>query len=190
MNHGLLADYQITALCKAGMLTPYIEDQRGKPSYGLGSAGYDLRLGKTFLVHQAHKTGTLDPLENNEALFKKVEADDVFYLQPHTQVLAETYETFNMPNDVTGQVIGKSSYARLGLLVNCTPVEPGWKGVLTLELANLSPLPIALHVGQGIAQALFFRSSRPMRTYAEKETNGGYQNQLGVTLPNGKGSER
>ena len=183
--NGMLADYQINELCLTDkMLDPFIYDQRGKPSYGLGSTGYDLRLGTKFLVHQAYKTEILYPRQDNSCLFKRVEVSDVFYLQPHTQVLAETVEWFNMPDDVTSIILGKSSYARLGLLVNCTPAEPGWKGILTLELANLSALPIALHVGQGIAQALFFRSDRPGRTYAEKETTGGYQNQSGVTLPN------
>jgi len=182
---GLLTDEQIAYRCiDESMLDPFIPDQCGKPSYGLGSVGYDLRLGTKFLVHQAYKTECLDPRQDNSCLFKLVEVYDVFYLQPHTQVLGETAEWFNMPEDVTSIILGKSSYARLGLLVNCTPAEPGWRGILTLELANLSALPIALHVGQGIAQALFFQSDIPDRTYAEKETNGGYQNQKGVTLPN------
>jgi len=88
-----------------------------------------------------------------------------------------------MPDDVCGVCWGKSSYARCGLLVNVTPLEPGWKGILTIELANVSPYPIRMHVGQGIAQVVFFRGRRPKRTYAEKESGGGYQNQAGVTLP-------
>ena len=92
-------------------------------------------------------------------------------------------ERFHIPDDVAGVCWGKSSYARCGLLVNVTPLEPGWKGVLTIELANLSPLPIRLHIGQGIAQVVFFRGNRPLRTYAEKEAGGVYQNQPGVTLP-------
>jgi len=184
-THSILADFEIKELllAKEPMLDPYILDQRGKPSYGTGSFGYDLRLGSKFLVHKPHTSGTLDPLEDNSHLFKEVFEDKIFYLAPHTQVLAETVEWFNMPDDIVSIVLGKSSFARLGLLVNCTPAEPKWKGRLTMELANLSPLPIALHVGRGIAQALFFRGERPNRTYDEKEAGGIYQNQRGVTLP-------
>lgn len=182
---GILNDQEIYALCQSGqrMLSAFVPKQEGKPSYGLGSFGYDLRLGKRFLVHQPYKARILDPLTDSQDLFEEVVVEKVFYLDPHTQVLAETVETFNMPDDITGIILGKSSYARLGLLVNCTPAEAGWKGILTIELANLSPLPIALHVGQGIAQALFFRGERPERTYTEKEAGGIYQNQRGVTLP-------
>ena len=182
----ILNDVQIRELCEniyAPMLVPFVRDQRGKPSYGLDSFGFDLRLGNKFLVHKAHTSDTLDPLKDNSHLFKELIEDKIFYLAPHTQVLAETVEWFNMPADVVSIVLGKSSMARLGLLVNATPAEPNWKGRLTLELANLSPLPIALHVGQGIAQALFYRGERPDRTYTEKEAGGQYQNQSGVTLP-------
>ena len=165
------------------MLNPFISEQRGKPSYGLGSAGVDLRLGETFLLHKPHLSGTLDPLNVNNDLFKEVHEKEVFYLQPHTQVLAESVEWFNMPENVMSIILGKSSYARLGLLVNATPAENSWKGRLTLELGNLSSLPIVLHVGQGIAQALFFKVNRPERTYTEKESGGIYQNQQGVQLP-------
>ncbi len=88
-----------------------------------------------------------------------------------------------MPDDVCAVCWGKSSYARCGLLVNITPLEPGWKGILTMALINTTGSVIRLHVGQGIAQAVFFRGRRPKRTYAEKEAGGGYQNQSGVTLP-------
>ncbi|MBE0635213.1 dCTP deaminase, partial [Candidatus Bipolaricaulota bacterium] len=108
---------------------------------------------------------------------------DTFELLPGANVLSESVEWFNMPDDVCAVCWGKSSYARCGLLVNVTPLEPGWKGILTIELANISPYPIRLHVGQGIAQVVFFRGRRPNRTYAEKESGGGYQNQAGVTLP-------
>jgi len=184
-SFSILADFEIKELLLAEkpMLDPYILEQRGKPSYGLGSCGYDVRLGSKFLVHKPHTSGTLDPLKDNSHLFKDVFEDEIFYLAPHTQVLAETVEWWNMPEDVTSLILGKSSMARIGLLVNATPAEVNWRGRLTLELANLSSLPIALHVGQGIAQALFFRGQRPNRTYDEKEAGGIYQNQRGVTLP-------
>jgi len=125
----------------------------------------------------------LDPIDFPEHHFREYVAPDTFELLPGSQVLSESVEWFNMPDDVCGVCWGKSSYARCGLLVNVTPLEPGWKGILTIELANVSPYPIRMHVGQGIAQVVFFRGRRPKRTYAEKESGGGYQNQSGVTLP-------
>jgi len=185
MNQGILQDLEILYLCQGNkpMLDPFIGVQAGKPSYGLGSFGYDLRLGPNFLVHKRHKTAVLDPISPDESLFEKVMREDYFVLQPNSQVLAETVEWFNMPDDILAIISGKSSYARLGLLVNVTPAEAAWSGRLTLELANLSPLPIRLYVGRGIAQVIFFRGERPMRTYTEKEAGGAYQDQQGVTLP-------
>jgi dCTP deaminase len=183
--YGVLSDREITELCRVDvpMLDPFVPDQRGKPSYGLGSYGYDLRLGRRFLVPLGGVNKVLDPLCFPQEHFREVIAETTFELLPHSQVLSESVEWFNMPDDVCAVCWGKSSYARCGLLVNVTPLEPGWKGILTIELANVSPLPIRMHVGQGIAQVVFFRGRRPQRTYAEKESGGEYQNQAGVTLP-------
>ncbi len=185
MSYSILSDQEIAALCRSNppMLDPFVETQEGKPSWGLGSFGYDLRLGRKFLVPLGGVNAVLDPVNFPRGHFREVEAEDIFELAPNSQVLAESVETFHMPNDVVGVAWGKSSYARCGLLVNVTPLEPGWIGRLTLELANLSPLPIRMHIGQGIAQVVFFRGRRPGRTYAEKESGGGYQDQPGVTLP-------
>lgn len=182
---GVLSDQEITELCSGelSMLDPFIPEQRGKPSYGLGSFGYDLRLGKRFLVPLGGVNQVLDPIDFPEHHFREYVTADTFELLPGANVLSESVEWFNMPDDVCAVCWGKSSYARCGLLVNVTPLEPGWKGILTIELANISPYPIRLHVGQGIAQVVFFRGQRPNRTYAEKESGGGYQNQSGVTLP-------
>ncbi len=182
---GILSDHEIKALCrgKKGMLVPFVSTQKGRPSYGLSSYGYDLRLGHRFLVPLGGMNVVLDPIDFPEGHFRQIEATSVFELSPNSQVLAESVECFVMPDDVCGVCWGKSSYARCGLLVNVTPLEPGWRGILTIELANVSPLPIRLHVGQGIAQVVFFRGERPERTYSEKEAGGEYQNQQGVTLP-------
>ncbi len=183
--YGMLPDHEIAQLCSGDqpMLEPFIHDQRGKPSYGLGSFGYDLRLGNHFLVAIGSVNEILDPVDFPENHFREYEAGDTFELLPHSQVLSESVEWFNMPADVCAVCWGKSSYARCGLVVNITPLEPGWKGILTMALINVSRSPIRLHVGQGIAQVVFFRGRRPNRTYAEKESGGGYQNQPGVTLP-------
>lgn len=194
-NWGILSDQELRALCEGDiwMIDPFVPEQRGKPSYGLGSYGYDIRLGKRFLVPLGGVNAILDPLNFPSQHFREITVPDIevgnrvrggyFDLAPHSMVLAESIEWFNMPDDVLGICLGKSSYARCGLLVNATPLEAAWKGKLTLELNNLSPLPIRLHVGQGIAQVIFFRGRRPRRTYAEKEAGGVYQDQQGVTLP-------
>jgi len=185
MMSGILSDREIRALCAGGapMLDPFVPRQEGRPSYGLGSFGYDIRLGGRFLVPLGGVNAVLDPVGFPSGHFREIESVRTFELSPNSQVLAESVERFCMPDDVCAVCWGKSSYARCGLLVNVTPLEPGWRGVLTLELANLSPLPIRLHVGQGIAQVVFFRGDRPDRTYAEKEAGGAYQDQAGVTLP-------
>jgi len=185
MPAGILSDREIRALCEAEapMLSPFVSTQQGKPSYGLGSFGYDLRLGTRFLVPLGGVNAVLDPIDFPQGHFRRIEVTGSLELSPNSQVLAESVEHFAMPDDVCGVCWGKSSYARCGLLVNVTPLEPGWRGVLTIELANVSPLPIRLHIGQGIAQVVFFRGRRPDRTYGEKEAGGGYQDQAGVTLP-------
>lgn len=185
MGHGVLSDREIATLCtgETPMLSPFVPRQEGKPSYGLGSYGYDLRLGRRLLVPLGGLNVVLDPVTFPTNHFRAVEVEGTFELAPNAQVLAESVEWFRMPDDVCGVCWGKSSYARCGLLVNVTPLEPGWRGILTIELANVSPLPIRLHIGQGIAQVVFFRGERPNRTYAEKEAGGGYQDQPGVTLP-------
>ncbi len=185
MTQGILCDRDIAALCtgERPMLQPFVPHQQGRPSYGLSSCGYDLRLGARFLVPLGGVNTVLDPIDFPDGHFRTIEAEETFELSPNSQVLAESAERFDMPDDVCAVCWGKSSYARCGLLVNVTPLEPGWRGILTIELANVSPLPIRLHVGQGIAQVVFFRGSRPERTYNEKEGGGRYQDQAGVTLP-------
>jgi len=185
MPGGILSDHEIRELCSGAepMLSPFVSTQQGKPSYGLGSFGYDLQLGSRFLVPLGGVNAVLDPIDFPESHFRQIEVQGSLELSPNSQILAESVERFAMPDDVCGVCWGKSSYARCGLLVNVTPLEPGWRGILTIELANVSPLPIRLHVGQGIAQVVFFRGMRPERTYSEKESGGGYQDQTGVTLP-------
>ena len=354
MSWSILSDREIRELCEREppMIAPFVPRQEGKPSYGLGSFGYDIRLGKKFLVPLGGVNAVLDPVDFPKEHFRQIVIDPpprhaspvtrhgYFELAPHSQVLAESVEWFHMPDDVMGVCWGKSSYARCGLLVNVTPLECfddqteiltlegwkgfedlaegeivatlskdgvleyhpiiarqkrwyegeliaikgrsidllvtpehrlyvrrqgksdfellqagalegeqglvfkrgailsnkgqkhpmrlsppdeiqesawsrvpykgyvydvtvppnhtiyvrrngkavwsgncGWRGILTIELANLSPLPIRLHVGQGIAQVVFFRGRRPQRAYGEKEAGGVYQDQPGVTLP-------
>ena len=183
--YGVLSDREIAELCLGDqpMLDPFIPDQRGKPSYGLGSFGYDLRLGRQFLVPRDDVSEILDPVSFPQNHFRGHKASETFELPPNSQVLSESVERFSIPADVCAVCWGKSSYARCGLLVNITPLEPGWKGILTMALINTTHSIIRVHVGQGIAQVVFFRGRRPDRTYAEKEAGGEYQEQQGVTQP-------
>ena len=180
----ILNDREIARLCASEppLLKPFAGRQQGKPSYGLGSFGYDLRLGTKFLVPKA-RAPVFDVLRPAKDSFTEVEQETAFILDPGTFVLTEAVEHFTMPHDLYGIVDGKSTYARAGILVNVTAIEPGWRGVLTMEIANVGPMPVLLYPLQGIAQVAFFRGQRPERTYAEKEAGGVYQDQPGVSLP-------
>jgi deoxycytidine triphosphate deaminase len=137
MSFSILSDRQIAALCQGNnpLIEPFIPRQEGKPSYGLGSFGYDIRLGKKFLVPLGGVNATLDPVDFPREHFREIVAKEKFELAPHSQVLAESIETFHMPDDVMGVCWGKSSYARCGLLVNVTPLEcfDASTEILTLE---------------------------------------------------------
>jgi dCTP deaminase len=185
MKGAPLSDREIMMLCAGPrpMLSPFIPRQEGKPSYGLSSFGYDIRLGSQFLVPDMGSEFTLDPKGTPRGAFCAVIRETQFELLAGAFVLGESIEHFALPADVLGLCFGKSSYARCGLIVNLCPLEPDWRGRLTIALINTSPLPIRLHVGQGIAQVVFFRGERPTRTYSEKESGGAYQDQTGVTLP-------
>ncbi|MCX7977507.1 MAG: dCTP deaminase [Bdellovibrionaceae bacterium] len=181
----ILNDKEIAKLCRGPkpMIEPFEPEQRGMPSYGLGSFGYDIRLGERFLVPLHSKDGVASPLKNNEKHFVEVAFKDRCLLFPGTCILGESVEMFRIPDDVMCIAFGKSTYARLGVVPHVTPLESGWVGRLTIEIANTSKIPVELIVGQGIAQLIFFRGKRPKRTYPEK--GGIYQNQAGIKLPQG-----
>ena len=114
-------------------------------------------------------------------MWKKEVVQKFMVIQPNSIVLGHSVETFHMPDTVTAVCVGKSTFARLGLFVNITPLEAGWRGNLTIELTNSTPLPMRVYVDMGIAQLLFFEGERPDVTYADRK--GKYQDQTGVTLP-------
>lgn len=180
-----LSDREITILCAGPrpMIAPFVPHQEGKPSYGLGSFGYDIRLGSRFLIPAERSGAVLDPTGTAAETFRESACEGTFDLAPGMFVLGESVERFAMPPQILGLAFGKSSYARCGLIVNVTPLEPGWRGKLTMALINPSPVPLRLHVGQGIAQVVFLRGERPRRAYGEKEAGGAYQDQDGLTLP-------
>ncbi len=147
-------------------------------SYGLSSYGYDVRLAGEFKVPLPGQV-PLDPKALQADDFADLQAD-TFDLLPHTFVLGRTVEYFRLPPDVLALCIGKSSYARCGVLVNVTPFEPSWEGHATLCIANLGPRPVRLYAGEGIAQVIFVADLEPCEvTYADRQ--GKYQGQRGVT---------
>jgi dCTP deaminase len=150
-------------------------------SYGLSSYGYDIRLASEFkrLAVTDLEGVVLDPKAIDAGAFTDLSAE-TFDLVPHTFVLGRTVEYFRIPSQVLTLCVGKSSYARCGVLVNVTPFEPGWEGYATLCIANIGPRPVRLHAGEGIAQVVFFESDEACEvTYADKR--GKYQAQRNIT---------
>lgn len=149
-------------------------------SSGLSSVGYDIRIDHTIKMFSPTPLvvpggAVIDPKNFNEALMREFFVADHFDIPPHGYVLANSSEFFRMPATVAGICLTKSTYARCGLLCNTTPLEPGWEGYLTLELANLTDLPLRVYAGEGIAQVMFFEVEQPSVTYADR--NGKYQGQ-------------
>lgn len=188
----ILNDIDIEKLCRPSgtnppMIHPYVEAQvsKGVLSYGVSSMGYDMRAGYTWEVFTPRGGVILDPKNFDPTQFDTLhcEEDDGFIvLPPNGYAMTYSLEYFNLPSDIIMVVIGKSTYARCGISTNITPGEPGWKGHLTIEVANHSPCPVKLYAGEGIAQALFFRHPRGCRvSYADK--NGKYQNQGKAVVP-------
>lgn len=188
----VLNDKQILELMRspdgraAGMIDNYAEKQVREIdgeriiSWGLSSFGYDARLAGEFMWPDA---GELDPKHPRRTSWVHSTSESGLVIKPHGFVLARTVERFKMPDDVMAICVGKSTYARNGLIVNVTPLEPGWEGHVTLELSNTTDLPSVVYVGEGICQFVFFRGERPSVTYATREGGPGkYQGQQSVTL--------
>lgn len=151
-------------------------------SYGVSSFGYDARLATQFKVATPVVLGSvspiIDPKNFDSRHFVDYEGDSVI-LPPHSFLLGHTVEYFRIPEDVMVLCLGKSTYARCGLIVNVTPLEPGWEGQVTIEISNTTPLPARIYAMEGIAQFIFFQGNRPAITYADRK--GKYQGQTGVT---------
>ena len=166
-----------------GMITPFSEklSKDGIISYGLSSYGYDCRLSDEFMIFTNVDNAIVDPKEFNPDSFVERKTD-VCVIPPNSFVLCRTVETFKVPRDVLVICLGKSTYARCGLIVNVTPLEPEWEGQVTLEISNTTPLPAKVYANEGIAQFLFFKGETPCETsYADR--SGKYMGQEGVTLP-------
>ncbi len=168
---------------KEKMIAPFCEEQIGKDviSYGLSSYGYDIRVGNEFKIFTNVNSTVVDPKNFDEANVIDLESD-IAIIPPNSFALARTVEYFRMPDNVLAICLGKSTYARCGIIVNVTPFEPGFEGHITIEISNTTPLPAKIYANEGIAQVLFLEGDEPCEvTYADKK--GKYQAQTGITLP-------
>ena len=191
----VLADHQIVKMAMfEKTITPYETMARSrKPnlfdneasekaiSWGPSSYGYDARLANEFKLFRPPYGAIIDPKKDDPTWYEKTECEEFFILPPRGYVLARTLETFEIPPDVLVLCIGKSTYARVGILNNVTPLEPGWRGELTLEIANLLDWPVKLYVGEGFCQMIFLRGETPCHfDYSAKNGGGKYQDQKGI----------
>ena len=170
------------------MIEPFSEnqvrrDEKGNKliSYGVSSYGYDVRCSNEFKVFTNIHSAIVDPKSFDEKSFVDIESD-ICVIPPNAFALARTVEYFRIPRNVLTICLGKSTYARCGIIVNVTPLEPEWEGHVTLEFSNTTNLPAKIYAGEGVAQMLFFESDEECKT-SYKDRGGKYQGQTGVTLP-------
>ena len=168
---------------KNDMISPFVSKQvrKGKISFGLSSYGYDARVSNDFKIFTDVNSTTVDPKKfKKEAFISKKSKACV--IPPNSFALARTVEYFKIPENVMVICLGKSTYARCGIIVNVTPLEPGWEGHVTLEFSNTTPLPAKIYANEGAAQFIFLKGNEvPEVTYEQR--NGKYMKQTGVTLP-------
>ena len=170
-----------------GMIEPFAEEQvrangSGRIiSFGTSSYGYDVRCAADFKVFTNINSAVVDPKAFDENSFVDMQAD-VCIIPPNSFALARTVEYFRIPRKVLTICLGKSTYARCGIIVNVTPLEPEWEGHVTLEFSNTTPLPAKIYANEGVAQMIFFESDEECLT-SYRDRGGKYQGQTGVTLP-------
>lgn len=181
---GLKPDHWIRKMAlEEGMIEPFVENQvrDGVISYGLSSYGYDLRVADEFKIFTNVHSAIVDPKDFASNSFVDFQGD-VCIIPPNSFALARSVEYFRIPRSVLTICLGKSTYARCGLIVNVTPFEPSWEGNVTLEISNTTPLPAKVYANEGLAQVLFFEGDEECEiSYADKK--GKYQGQTGVTAP-------
>jgi len=164
------------------MIEPFEESQVriGKVSYGLSSYGYDIRVADEFKIFTNVYSTVVDPKHFDDRAFVDFKGDTCV-IPPNSFALGRTVEYFRIPRNVLAICVGKSTYARCGIITNITPFEPEWEGYATLEISNTTPLPAMIYAGEGIAQLIFFASDEDCEvSYADKK--GKYQKQIGITL--------
>ena len=182
------SDIWIRQAAANGMILPFEpnqvkQDRDGQRiiSYGTSSYGYDVRCANEFKIFTNVNSTIIDPKDFDERNFVDF-VGDVCIIPPNSFALARTIERFNIPRDVLTVCLGKSTYARCGIIVNVTPLEPEWEGYVTLEFSNTTPLPAKIYAGEGCAQMLFFGGDQECEV-SYKDRGGKYQGQTGVTLP-------
>jgi dCTP deaminase len=165
------------------MINPFSEKQvrQGVISYGLSSYGYDLRVADEFKIFTNVNSAIVDPKHFDEKSFVNL-TSDVCIVPPNSFALARSVEYFKIPRDVLTICVGKSTYARCGIIVNVTPFEPEWEGYVTLEISNTTPLPARIYANEGLCQILFFQSDEACEI-SYKDKKGKYQAQKGIVLP-------
>jgi dCTP deaminase len=180
----VLSDKSIRKLAvEENMISPFENKQvrDGKISYGLSSYGYDARVSEEFKIFTNVNSEIVDPKDFKPTNFVTKNVA-VCVIPPNSFALARTVERFKIPKDILVICLGKSTYARCGIIVNVTPLEPGWEGHVTLEFSNTTPLPAKIYANEGVAQFIFLKGNEaPEVTYADR--NGKYMGQTGVTLP-------
>ncbi|MQX36233.1 dCTP deaminase [Roseospira navarrensis] len=167
-----------------GMIEPFVDrlERAGVISYGLSSYGYDARVSNEFKVFTNVDSAVVDPKHFSDKSFVNRDAQDHVIIPPNSFALARTVEYFRIPRDVLVICLGKSTYARCGIIVNVTPLEPEWEGHVTLEFSNTTPLPAKVYANEGACQFIFLQGAEPCAlSYADRK--GKYQGQQGVTLP-------
>jgi len=180
----ILNDEWITQMAvEKKMIEPFEKEQvrDGAISFGVSSYGYDARVARDFKVFTNINSTVVDPKDFDPQNFVTVESD-VCIIPPNSFALAHTVETFRIPRDVLVICLGKSTYARCGIIINVTPLEPEWEGQVTIEISNTTPLPAKIYANEGIAQFLFFKGNAPPRV-SYRDKSGKYMGQTGVTLP-------
>ena len=168
-----------------GMIEPFEERQvrQGGISYGLSSYGYDIRIAGTFKIFTNVYSTVVDPKHFDPKTFVEFKGD-ICIVPPNSFALASSVEYFRIPRNVLTVCVGKSTYARCGIIVNVTPFEPEWEGFVTLEISNTTPLPARIYANEGIAQVLFFTADEGDECEVSyKDKKGKYQAQKGITLP-------
>ena len=181
---GIKTDHWIRKMAlEEKMIEPFVEGQvsKGVISYGLSSYGYDIRVSDEFKVFTNVHNSMVDPKNFDEKSFVDIKAPECI-IPPNSFALARTIEYFRIPRSTVTVCLGKSTYARCGIIVNVTPFEPEWEGFVTLEISNTTPIPAKIYANEGIAQVLFFEGDEVCETsYADKK--GKYQKHTGITIP-------
>ena len=184
---GVKSDRWIRRMAAAGMIEPFAQEQvretgGGKViSYGASSYGYDMRCAEEFRIFTNINTTIVDPKNFDTESFVEVNKSECV-IPPNSFALARTVEYFRIPRNVLTICLGKSTYARCGIIVNVTPLEPEWEGHVTLEFSNTTPLPAKIYANEGVAQVVFLEADEECEV-SYKDRAGKYQNQMGVTLP-------